>query len=81
MSPAVALRIMHKVQIDDILLETTDGRKLCLRRVARPDEEQAELLAGLNLILPERTCADVELAESDPHPGGHNRLLKCSEDF
>jgi transposase len=68
MSPAVALRIMHKVQIGDILLETTDGRQLRLRRVARPDQEQAELLAGLNLILPERICADVEVTESDPSP-------------
>jgi transposase len=61
MSVAVALRLMHDVQIGDILLETVEGRRLCLRRVARPNAEQAELLAGLKLELPERLCADVEL--------------------
>jgi transposase len=61
MTPAVALRIMHDVQIGDILLETTEGRKLCLRRVARPTAEQAELLAALKLTLPERLCADREI--------------------
>jgi transposase len=65
MSPAAALRIMHDVQIGDILLETTDGRKLRLRRVARPTAEQAELLAALQLSLPERMCADQEVTECD----------------
>ena len=68
MSPAAAFRLMHKVQIGDILLETTDGRTLRLRRVARPDAEQAELLAALKLILPERICADVEVSAQDSGP-------------
>ena len=63
MSPAVALRLLHDVQIGDILLETTDGRTLRLRRVARPDGEQGELLAGLKLTLPERICADQDVTE------------------
>lgn len=63
MSPAVALRILHDVQIGDILLETTDGRKLRLRRVARPTPEQAELLAALGLTLPERICTDRDVTE------------------
>lgn len=63
MSPAVALRILHDVQIGDILLETTDGRKLRLRRVARPTPEQAELLAALKLTLPERICTDRDVTE------------------
>jgi transposase len=58
MSPAAALRLLHDVQIGDILLKTTDDRTLRLRRVARPNAEQAELLAGLKLTLPERICAD-----------------------
>ena len=61
MSVAAALRLMHDVMIGDILLETVDGRTLRLRRVARPNAEQAELLAGLKLTLPERLCADAEL--------------------
>ena len=63
MSPAAALRIMHDVLIGDILLETTDGRRLWLRRVARPNAGQAELLAALKLTLPERLCADYEVTE------------------
>ncbi len=66
----MALKRMHDVQIGDILLETTDGRNLVLRRIARPNCEQAELLAALNLNLPERLKSDVETpppsAESTP---------------
>lgn len=60
MSPAAALRLLHDVPIGDILLTTVDGRTLRLRRVARPNPEQAELLTGLKLKLPERICADRE---------------------
>lgn len=65
MSPAAALRLLHDVQIGDILLRTTDGRTLRLRRVARPSAEQAELLAGLRLTLPERLCADRDVTEME----------------
>jgi len=58
MSPAVALQLLHDVPIGDILLETVEGRKLRLRRVARPHGEQAEIIHALGLTLPERICAD-----------------------
>ena len=58
MSPAVALKLLHDVQIGDILLETVQGRTLRLRRVARPNPEQAQIIAALGLSLPERICAD-----------------------
>ncbi len=58
MSPAIALKLLHDVQIGDILLETVAGRTLRLRRVARPNGEQAEIIAALGLSLPERICAD-----------------------
>jgi|HubBroStandDraft_5_1064220.scaffolds.fasta_scaffold45326_2 transposase len=61
LSVAMALKRMHDVQIGDILLETMDGRKLVLRRVARPGPEQAELLAALKLDMPERLMSDVEV--------------------
>ncbi len=67
-SPAAALRCLHDVQIGDILLKTTDGRTLRLRRVARPNAEQAELLAGLTLTLPERICADRDVTETNTLP-------------
>ena len=57
------LRELAKIQIGDILLSTTDGRQLALRRVARPMPEQARILAALQgampgLELPERLSPD-----------------------
>jgi hypothetical protein len=58
MSPEVILRELGRLAIGDILLETTDGRQLSLRRVARPDAEQKRILAALKLELPERLSPD-----------------------
>ena len=63
MSPAAALRLLHDLPIGDILLTTVEGRTLRLRRVARPNGEQAELLAALKLTLPERLCADRDVTD------------------
>lgn len=63
MSPAAALRLLHDVPIGDILLTTVEGRTLRLRRIARPNGEQAELLAALKLTLPERLCADRDVTD------------------
>jgi len=41
MTPEVALRELGRLLIGDIQLETTDGRKLALRREARPNAEQS----------------------------------------
>ena len=65
MSPAVALKLLHDVPIGDILLETVEGCKLRLRRVARPNPEQAEIIAALGLSLPERICADRDVTPKD----------------
>ena len=61
MTPTVALKVLHDVQIGDILLETVAGRTLRLRRVARPNPEQAKIVAALGLSLPERICADRDI--------------------
>ncbi|HEU4766018.1 MAG TPA: IS1634 family transposase [Pyrinomonadaceae bacterium] len=63
MSPQSILREFSKIQIGDILLTTTDGRQLALRRVARPLPEQARILEALqrvmpDLALPERLSCD-----------------------
>lgn len=58
MTPEVILRELGQIQIGDIHLETTDGRRLVLRRVARPNAEQARILAALQLELPERLSPD-----------------------
>ena len=58
MTPEVILRELSQIQIGDILLESTAGQKLRLRRVARPNAEQQRILAALNLELPERLSPD-----------------------
>ena len=58
MTPEVILRELGQVALGDILLETTDGRKLALRRVARPKAEPARILASLGLEIPERLSND-----------------------
>jgi transposase len=58
MTPEVILRELSRIQIGDILLETTDGQQLALRRVARPNAEQSRILAALKLQLPERLSPD-----------------------
>jgi transposase len=58
MTPEVILRELGQVAVGDILLDTTDGRQLALRRVARPTAEPARILASLGLKLPERLSDD-----------------------
>jgi len=58
MSPEVILRELSQIQIGDILLETTTGQQLALRRVARPNPQQQRILAGLGLQIPARLSAD-----------------------
>lgn len=58
MTPAVILWELGKIQIGDIVMETTDGQRLVLRRVARPDAEQKRILSALQLDIPERLSAD-----------------------
>lgn len=58
MTPEVILRELSQIQIGDILLETTAGQQLVLRRVARPQPEQQRILEALQLRLPERLSAD-----------------------
>jgi len=54
MTPQVILRELGAIKIGDILMQTADGRQLVLRRVARPEPEQAWILEALKLTLPER---------------------------
>jgi hypothetical protein len=58
MTPEVILREVGQVEIGDIELETTDGQKLVLRRVARPKGEAKRILAALRLEIPERLSPD-----------------------
>ncbi len=58
MTPEVILRELGPIQVGDIHLETTDGQRLVLRRVARPNAEQNRILTALQLELPERLRPD-----------------------
>jgi transposase len=58
MTPEVILRELGQIAIGDILLETTDGQQLALRRVARPMAEQKRILEALGLEIPERLSPD-----------------------
>jgi transposase len=64
LSPMKALALLSTLQSADIVLPTTDGREIRLRRITEPTAEQKSLLHQLGLSLPGRL---------DTHP-------KCSAD-
>ena len=64
-SPMKALALLSTLQSADIVLPTTDGREIRLRRITEPTAEQKFLLHRLGLSLPERLKS----------------LSKCSADF
>jgi transposase len=64
-SPMKALALLSTLQSADIVLPTTDGREIRLRRITEPTAEQKSLLHRLGLSLPERLKS----------------LSKCSADF
>jgi len=53
LSPMKALALLSTLQSADIVLPTTDGRQIRLRRVTEPDAEQKSLLQQLGITLPE----------------------------
>ena len=54
MSPMKALALLSTLQSADIVLPTTDGREIRLRRITEPTAEQKSLIHQLGLSLPER---------------------------
>jgi transposase len=54
MSPRKALARLSTVQSADIVLPTTDGREIRLRRITEPSLEQKSLLHQLGISLPDR---------------------------
>jgi hypothetical protein len=53
-SPMRALSLLSTLQSADIVLPTTDGREIRLRRITEPTAEQNSLLQQLRLSLPDR---------------------------
>jgi transposase len=64
LSPMKALALLSTLQSADIVLPTTDGREVRLRRITEPSAEQNSLLHQLGLNLPQHL----------------NSRLKCSAD-
>jgi transposase len=54
LSPMKVLALLSTLQSADIVLPTTDGREIRLRRITEPDAEQKSLLHQLCLSLPDR---------------------------
>jgi transposase len=54
LSPMKALALLSTLQSADIILPTTDGREIRLRRITEPTAEQKSLLHQLRLTLPDR---------------------------
>jgi transposase len=53
-SPMQALSLLSTLQSADIVLPTTEGREIRLRRITEPTSEQKSLLHQLGLTLPDR---------------------------
>ena len=53
-SPTKALSLLSTLHSADIVLPTTDGREIRLRRITEPTAEQKSLLQQLQLTLPDR---------------------------
>jgi transposase len=53
MSPMKAIALLSTLQSGDIVLPTTDGREIRLRRITEPTAEQKSLLRQLGISLPE----------------------------
>lgn len=52
------LAAMSGIKSGDVILPLVDARELRLRRVSRPEKQQAEILARLGIELPERIGSD-----------------------
>jgi transposase len=53
LSPMKALALLSTLQSADIVLPTTDGREIRLRRITEPDADQKSLLRQLGISLPD----------------------------
>ena len=53
LSPMRALALLSTLQSADIVLPTTDGREIRLRRITEPTAEQKSLLQQLSMTLPD----------------------------
>lgn len=64
LSPARALALLSTLQSADIVLPTTDGQELRLRRITEPSPEQKPLLQQLNISLPQHLNFELKCSEN-----------------
>lgn len=64
LSPARALALLSTLQSADIVLPTTDGQELRLRRITEPSPEQKQLLQQLNISLPQHLNFELKCSEN-----------------
>src|SRR5436190_9819055 len=76
LSPARALALLSTLHSADIVLPTTDGRELRLRRVTEPDTEQKKLLHLLGLTLPQRLQSDQKCSADSMTAGTDSKSLR-----
>ena len=60
LSPAGALDLLSQLHSGDIILPTTEGREIRLRRITTPSVDQQSLLTQLGIQLPKRLNFDTE---------------------
>ena len=60
LSPAKVLALLSTLSSADIVLPTTDGREIRLRRITEPTEEQKQLLHQLHIALPKHLEIDLK---------------------
>ena len=53
MTPMKAIALLATLQSADIVLPTTDGREIRLRRITEPTADQKSLLQKLGISLPD----------------------------
>jgi len=67
-SPARALAVAATLHSADIVLPTTDGREIRLRRVTTPTAEQQTLFEQRGMTLPQRLNFDQECSADSASP-------------
>jgi hypothetical protein len=72
-----ALDLLSTLQSADIVLPTTDGREIRLRRITEPTVEQKSLLQQLGLSLPERFELNPKCSVDSAIAGADSERLSC----
>jgi len=60
LSPARAMALLSTIHSVDVVLPTTDGREIRLRRVTTPSPQQQQVLHDLHIHLPDRLESNLE---------------------